>query len=223
MLDTLIFDLDGTLVHSAPDLAHALNHTLARYGVGPMSVEAVSELTGDGISKLVERGFEASGFRLTKRKLEEAIRTFESHYAKNAVVDSELYPDAELVLDTLAKAGMKLAVCTNKLEPIARDILEKLRVAHCFEIILGGHAKRPPKPDPASLWEAVEKSGGSADRTVMIGDSKVDLDAARAARIPVILVSFGYSKVPADQLGADAVIDSLSELPDALAALPSNL
>jgi phosphoglycolate phosphatase len=220
MHDTLIFDLDGTLVHSAPDLARALNHTLARYGVGAMSVEAVSGLTGDGIPKLVERGFGASGFRLTNRKLEEAIRTFESHYAKNAVVDSELYPGAQSLLDALTKAGMKLAVCTNKLEPIARDILEKLRVAHCFEIILGGHAKRPRKPDPAPLWEAVEKSGGSADRTVMIGDSKVDLDAARAARIPVILVSFGYSKVPASQLGADAVIDSLSDLPEALAALP---
>ena len=219
MRDTLIFDLDGTLVHSAPDLCHALNHTLARYGVGTMSVEAVSGLIGDGIPKLVERGFEASSCNLTKRKLEEAIRTFESHYAKNAVVDSELYPGAKSLLDALTKTGMKLAICTNKLEPIAKDILEKLRVAHCFEAILGGHARRPRKPDPAALWEAVEKSGGSAERTVMIGDSKVDLDAARAARIPVILVSFGYSKVPAAQLGADAVIDSLSDLPEALASL----
>jgi len=219
MRDTLIFDLDGTLVHSAPDLCHALNHTLARYGVGSMSVEAVSGLIGDGIPKLVERGFEASGCKLTERKLEEAIRTFESHYAKNAVVDSELYPGAKSLLDALTKTGMKLAICTNKLEPIAKDILEKLRVAHCFEAILGGHARRPRKPDPAALWEAVEKSGGSAERTVMIGDSKVDLDAARAARIPVILVSFGYSKVPAAQLGADAVIDSLSDLPEALASL----
>ena len=222
MPDTLIFDLDGTLVDSAPDLANSLNHTLARYGVPPLSVEAVSGLIGGGIPKLVERGFQESGCRLTDRKLEEATRTFEAHYAKNAVVDSELYPGAKTMLDGLMKAGIKLAVCTNKLEPIAKDILEKLHIDHCFEIILGGHSKRPRKPDPAALWEAVEKSGGSADRTVMIGDSKVDLDAARAARIPVILVSFGYSKVPAAQLGADAVIDSLSDLPGALASLSTD-
>ena len=219
MHDTLIFDLDGTLVHSAPDLANSLNHTLARYGVAPLTMETVSLLIGGGIPKLVERGFREANCRMTSRKLEEATRTFEAHYAKNAVVDSELYPGAKAVLDALRAAGIKLAVCTNKLEPIAKDILEKLRIAHCFEAILGGHAKRPRKPDPASLWEAVDKSGGSAERTVMIGDSKVDLDAARAARIPVILVSFGYSKVPAAQLGPDAVIDSLKDLPEALASL----
>jgi len=219
MHDTLIFDLDGTLVHSAPDLAHSLNHTMDRYGVAPLTMETVSLLIGGGIPKLVERGFREAGCRITNRKLEEATRTFEAHYAKNAVVDTELYPGAKPVLDALRAAGMKLSICTNKLEPIAKDILEKLRIAHYFEAILGGHAKRPRKPDPAALWEAVEKSGGSAERTVMIGDSKVDLDAARAARIPVILVSHGYSKVPAAQLGPDAVVDSLSDLPEALASL----
>jgi phosphoglycolate phosphatase len=219
MHDTLIFDLDGTLVHSAPDMAHSLNHTLARYGAGPLTMETVSGLVGNGIAKLVERGFQASGSGLEKSEMEEAIRTFEAHYGENAVVDTALYPGAKSVLEALLADGMTLAICTNKTEPIAEDILAKLHIAHCFEAVLGGHAKWPRKPDPAPLLQAVNKSGGAPGRALMIGDSKIDLDAARAAGIPVILTSFGYSQVPVDQLGPDAVIDSLKELPQALASL----
>jgi len=219
--DTLVFDLDGTLVHSAPDLRHALNHTLASFGLGPLSLEVVGGLVGDGIAKLVERGFEVSGHPMTDGQLEEAYATFVKRYEAYPVVDSELYPGALPLLDELTASGAKLAICTNKLEPIANDILAKLAIADRFEIILGGHASRPPKPDPASLLKAVESAGGSPERSVMIGDSKVDVDMARAANIQVILVSFGYTAMPAAKLGADAVIDRLSDLPEALASLPA--
>ena len=220
MRTAAVFDLDGTPVHSAPDLAHSLNHVLATHGLAPVSTDAVSKMIGNGMVKLVERGFAHAGRPLVQTRFGEAYDAFERHYRQHAVVDSTLYPETERTLDVLKKAGMKLAVCTNKHEAIARHILETLGVAGRFDAIVGGAPGRPRKPNPAALLEAVERLGAGVPDAVMIGDSEVDLEAARAAAIPIVLVGFGYCRRAPGKLGADACVDAMCELPRVLAILP---
>jgi len=218
MRDTIVFDLDGTLVDSAPDLAHSLNHALGLNGATALGVEAVKGMVGDGMAKLFERAVQESDQTLSESGFEAAYGAFERHYMQNAVTDTVLYPGTEKVLDALIKHGLTLAVCTNKLEPIAQYMLEALGVADRFAVILGGQAGRPRKPDPAPLYEILNKLDSSPERAAMIGDSEIDLGTARAASIPFVLATFGYSRSGPD-LNADVRIDEMSDLPRALASL----
>lgn len=220
MRDTIVFDLDGTLVHSAPDLARALNHTLSRLGASPLREEVVTGMIGGGMPKLFERALRASNLKLSEAEFEEAYRAFETHYAENAVVETKLYPDTARVLDDLFTHGLTLAVCTNKLEPIARYMLEVLGIADRFAAIVGGGERRPRKPDPGPLIEILEALGSGPDRAAMVGDSDIDLAAARGASVPFVLVTFGYGCCREGMGAADARVAAMSELPRALAALP---
>jgi phosphoglycolate phosphatase len=218
MRDTIVFDLDGTLIDSAPDLTHSLNAALDLTGAEAFDVETTKTMVGDGMVKLFERAAAASGQRFSGADFDGAYGAFERHYAENAVVDTVLYPGTREMLDALAGHGLTLAVCTNKLEPIARHILEVLGVADRFAVILGGRAGRPPKPDPAPLYEVLDALESEPGRAALIGDSKVDWGTARAAAIPFVLATFGYCH-QATGIDADASIDAMSALPGALAGL----
>ncbi len=214
----VVFDLDGTLVDTIGDLAAALNATLAEHDLPPHSEDAVRTMVGGGLAKLLERARAAYGADLEAIGRDDAVKGIFEHYAANPANASELYPGAKEVLAALTEAGIPCGICTNKPEAIARDLLEAMGIAKDFGIIQGAEAGFPRKPDPAGLTHVVAALGAAPEATLMIGDSEVDVKAARAAGLKgVVLVSFGYSVTPVTELGADTVINHLHELVPALA------
>jgi phosphoglycolate phosphatase len=213
----VVFDLDGTLVDTAPDLTAALNHVLRSEGRAPVPEESVRHMVGHGAAKLIERGMHATGGLPGPEHLDRLFRRFIEHYRANLSVGSRPFPNAVAALETLAAAGVGLAVCTNKPEGLARRLLADLAMDRLLPVVLGGDSLPVKKPDPAHLLATLERLGGGPAGAVMVGDSQTDLAAARAAGVPVVLVSFGYTPVPAAELGADALIDDFDDLIPALA------
>jgi phosphoglycolate phosphatase len=210
----VIFDLDGTLADTLHDLAAALNRTLAELDLPPHAPDAVRGMVGGGLGKLLDRGLDAGRQRAGERLVE--------LYAAEPAAQSRLYPGAADALAALRQAGVPLGLCTNKPEPIARDLLQALGIAEAFGCIQGSDAGLPRKPDPAGATHVAARLGAAPGRTIMVGDSLTDVKTARAAGLAgIVLVSYGYSATPAQTLGADAVIDHLDELPHALALLAS--
>ncbi|NNM72468.1 phosphoglycolate phosphatase [Enterovirga aerilata] len=214
-----VFDLDGTLADTAPDLIATLNAILAREGVPPVPLEAARDLIGAGARALVERGFEAAGLELAPAKSDALYRDFLAHYAENLCVESRLFPGVSDALERLAAEGFRLAVCTNKVELLSRRLLEGLGAAERFVAICGRDTFPYFKPDPRHLTLTIEQAGGDPARAVMVGDSQTDISTAKAAGIPVVGVTFGYTDTPVRELGPDAVIDRFEELPAAVAAI----
>jgi len=215
----VVFDLDGTLVDSAPDLATALNRVLAENDLPGMAEAAVRPMIGEGAARLIERGFEAAGRPLAGGLTDELRRDFLDHYA-DCLTDRTLpFPGVVQALEQLAAEGLRMAVCTNKPAAMSETILERLGLARYFDALLGGDSLPVRKPDPAPLLAAIAGTGAGAARAVLIGDSDTDVATARAAGVGVVAVSFGYTRVPARDLGADAVIDHFDELIPALAGL----
>ncbi|WP_114952587.1 phosphoglycolate phosphatase [Sphingosinicella terrae] len=214
--DVVAFDLDGTLVDSASDLAAALNHTLARLGRPLVPTERVRHLIGHGARALLRRGLAASG-ESPEALVDEGFPIFLDYYADHLCVGSRLYPGLQPALERIEACGARLALCTNKPERMARLLLEALGLGSRFAAIVGGDSLPVRKPDPAPLRAAIEASGGG--RAAFVGDSIIDADTARAAGLTFVAVSFGYSDRPAVELGADAVIDSLALLPETLERL----
>jgi phosphoglycolate phosphatase len=213
---TIVFDLDGTLVDSAPDIAAALNHALASVGRKTLSLDAIRGMVGHGGKVLLERGLAATG-GMDVATLAAGFSAFIAYYEAHVCDHSHAYPGVTDALDALRDQGIALAVCTNKPEHLARGLIDALGWQGRFTAIVGGDTLATVKPDPAMLHLAVERAGGGP--AAMIGDSIVDVQTARAAGLPCIAVSFGFADRPADQLGADAVIDSFDQLLPALAAL----
>jgi phosphoglycolate phosphatase len=216
---TIAFDLDGTLVESAPDLVATLNVLLAREGLTPLPLAQARDMIGQGARALIAKGFEASGAQLDEPRLSALFERFIAHYREHIADESQVFPGVTDALDTLEAAGAKLVVCTNKRTDLSVALLEALGVAHRFAAIVGPDAALAAKPDARHLLVAIEAAGGSPDRAVMVGDSVSDAGAARAAGVPLILVSFGYTPVPARDLGADVLIDHFEQLPAACARL----
>ena len=213
-----VFDLDGTLVDTAADLASALNQTLEAFDLPPHSEDAVRGMVGGGLAKLLERGLAAHDATLDDHTQQQALGRLVDLYTGNPVEQSRLYPGAAEMLRAIRDAGVRCGICTNKPEPITRDLLTGLGLGGAFGAILGGDAGFPRKPNPGGLLYVVEALGAVPETTIMVGDTSTDLMAARAARLKgVILVSHGYSAIPATGLGADAVINHLHELVPALA------
>lgn len=208
----VVFDLDGTLVDTAPDLAGALNHTLNHAGRPPVSVDEVRHMVGLGAARLIERGMEATGGLPDAEGRAALLQVFLDHYGRNLSVESRPFPNAVATLEALAAAGVGLAVCTNKPEAMARRLLADLELDRLLPVILGGDTLPVKKPDAAHLLTTLTRMGGSPASAVMVGDSETDLAAARNAGVPVVLVSFGYTVIPAADLGADAVIDDFADL-----------
>jgi phosphoglycolate phosphatase len=214
-----IFDLDGTLADTIHDLIATLNTVLASEGLPPLSIDAGRALVGAGARALLERGLATAGREVTPARLDELHKAFMVHYGANLCIDTRLFPGAVEALDRLAEAGFRLAVCTNKYESFSVGVLEALGVADRFAAIAGRDSFPYFKPDPRHLTLTVERAGGDPARAVMVGDSRTDIVTARAAGMPVVAVTFGYTDVPVHELGPDRVIDHFDGLFDAVQSL----
>lgn len=209
---TIVFDLDGTLVDTAPDLVASLNHTIAAAGLAPVGYEDLTHLVGQGARAMIARAFALRGAVLPETDLEPLLDRFISHYMAEIPGKSLPYPGLVPALDRLGAAGFALAVCTNKLERLAVPLIDKLGLKHHFAAIAGGDTFAVRKPDPGHLTATIERAGGDPGRAVMIGDSINDILAARNAGIPSIVVPFGYSDCPVEDLGANHQISHFDEL-----------
>jgi phosphoglycolate phosphatase len=216
---TVVFDLDGTLVDTAPDLSNAANHVLDGVGLGPVPGTVLRPFISFGSRRMILEGLAFHGHRLQDAEIDRMWQVFLAHYAENIAVDSRPFPRAVDAIEHLERGGARLAVCTNKLEGLSRRLLGTLDLLDRFRAICGRDTFPVCKPHPDHLRGAIAKAGGDPGRAVMIGDSDTDVDTARAAGIPIIGVSFGYTERPMSDLAPDALIDSYAELPAALARL----
>ena len=217
-LKAVLFDLDGTLVDSAPDLAAALNRLLARAGYPSIALAEVQTMIGDGVPKLVERGFAVHRRALSPDEMERFADHFVADYEANATVATRPFPGAVETLVELKALGLALGVCTNKPEGATRAILAAFGMDSFFAAVIGGDTvPGRRKPDPEPLREALRRLGARAETAIMVGDSPNDVAAARALALPIVAVTFGYTRVPPDQLGADRLVGHFSELKQALA------
>ena len=216
----LVFDLDGTLVHTAPDLLDSLNHCLALEGIAPSDPEGFLSYVGQGSRMMIERAFAARRMPLAAERLDRLQAAFLEHYVDAMPGRSALYPGATRVMETFSRAGFLLAVCTNKLEGMSVQLLERLGAAASFAAICGGDTFAYRKPDPRHLFDTIKKAGGDPARAVMFGDSRADIDAAKAAGIPVVAVDFGYSDRHVREMDPSCVISHYDEVtPELVAAL----
>ncbi|NNL06069.1 MAG: phosphoglycolate phosphatase [Xanthomonadales bacterium] len=212
----VIWDLDGTLVESAPDLASALNTQLSSEGLATHAVSDVRLMIGGGVPKLIERGFAASGVVLNGQAVDSRVADFLTLYQACATNNSFLIPGARYALDRLSRAGVCQGLCTNKPGGVTRQITEALDITRYFGSIVGGDSTTARKPDPTSLLACLDELGVSARQAVMVGDSTADVGAARAAGVIVLVVPNGYTALPASELGADGIVGSIAEVPSAL-------
>jgi len=216
---TIVFDLDGTLVDTAPDLHAALNHVLDSIGRPRIELEQIRLVVGQGAAETIERGMKLSGRGPEPAEKPVLLKRFLCHYGNNIAAGSRPYDLIRDGLDRLSADGYRLAVCTNKTEIMARKLLDALRMDHYFHAILGGDTLSVKKPDPVHLTETIRRAGGHPAYAIMIGDSHADIAAAKAAMIPSIAVSFGYSPVPVETLCPDFVIDHYRDLLPAIERL----
>ena len=216
---TLVLDLDGTLVDTAHDLIGTLNAILHSEKVAPVSFDAAVAMVGHGARAMLTSAYAADGRSITPARLDGLTDAFLDHYGRHIAERSKPFPGAEAMLDRFAAAGWRLAVCTNKPEAPARRLLELLGIAEQFSSITGQDTFGFRKPDPRHLTETIRLAGGTGTRAVMVGDSRIDIETAKAANVPVVVVEFGYSPIPAGELGADRVIAHFDELWDAVATL----
>jgi phosphoglycolate phosphatase len=216
---TAVFDLDGTLADTVHDLIATLNVVMDREGLPHLPLEHGREMIGAGARALIERGLESVGREATPAHLDDLHRFFMAHYNENLCVHTRLFPGVVEALDRLEAAGFRLAVCTNKYEDLSVDLLEGLGIARRFAAICGRDSFPYFKPDPRHLTLTIEKAGGDPVRSVMVGDSLTDIATGKAAGIPVVAVSFGYSDTPVRDLGPDHVIDHFDDLFGAVEAL----
>ncbi len=210
--NTLIFDLDGTLIDSAPDLHRSLNAVLTEHGRAAVPLDGIRAMVGDGAAKLVERGFADTGDAVTPAALPGLVQRFLLHYAAGQHAMTQPFP---CVIDTLAalhEQGCRLGVCTNKPHGPTLEILELFGLTRFFGAVTGGDSLPVRKPDPGHLLGTLELLGAAAEDAVMIGDSANDVAVARAAGVPAIVVRYGYTRTPVEELGADAIIDRFDEI-----------
>ena len=216
---TIVFDLDGTLVDTAPDLIGTLNVLLAEEGLIPLPLADSRPFIGRGARWMIERGFQAAGAPLEAERLDSLFGRFLIHYRAHIADLSRPFAGCAAALDALRAEGATLAVCTNKRTDLSVALLEALGLSDRFAAVIGGDLPPAIKPDPRHLMMAVEASGGVIHRTVMVGDAAPDAGAARAAGAPLILVSFGYTETPVRDLAPDVLIDHFEDLPAACSRL----
>jgi phosphoglycolate phosphatase len=197
--DFVIFDLDGTLVDSAPDIAWALGAALTEAGVTPPPFDEMKAMVGDGARPLVERALERAG---AARDVDALLARYLEHYRDHLCVDSRIYPGILNALDQLRRAGVRSVVVTNKPGTLARGLLDQLGLTPLFTAIVGDGDGFPRKPDPGAARAVIERAGSSASLTAVIGDGLADLRMARAAGARAIAAGWGY--VPTDRLAVEA-------------------
>lgn len=216
-LKAVVFDLDGTLIDSAPDLHVALNHILAGDGRRELSLTEVTSMIGDGVLKLVARAFAAAGGMVSDEELEGLVRRFLDFYEPHSTDLTRPYPGAVQALARLGESGLALGVCTNKPQAATISILRDLGLNGYFPVVIGGDSiPGVRKPDPRHLLAVIEGLGATPGQSVMVGDNENDVAAARAAKVQVVVASFGYSRGPVGELDADMVFDRFDDLPKVL-------
>ncbi|MGV6875068.1 phosphoglycolate phosphatase [Pseudochelatococcus sp. B33] len=218
-----VFDLDGTLADTAPDLVAALNTVLAAEDLPPLPFERARDMIGAGARSLILRGLNEAGYgSVDDVRLERMFRAFLDYYGRNLHVDTRLFPGVTDALDRFREEGWLLAVCTNKYENHSLELLDLLGIADRFAAICGRDTFPYFKPDPRHLTLTIERAGGSRVRAVMVGDSQTDINTARAAGVPVVAVPFGYSDIPVAELAPDRLIGHFDELWTATAEITAS-
>ena len=216
---TLVFDLDGTLVDTAPDLIDALNFVLEREGLPAVPLQAARTMIGAGARKLIERGLELEGREASTVDINRMTADFIEYYAAHIADGSRPFDGLEIALDELSARGFRFAVCTNKLEWLSKRLLDELGLSTRFAAICGADTFGVAKPDPAILQQTVSRAAGKMSSTIMVGDAGTDIGVARRAGVPVIGVSFGYTDVPIAELKPDRLIHHMLDLPSAVESL----
>jgi phosphoglycolate phosphatase len=215
----LIFDLDGTLVDTAPDLLAATNAVLAQEGRPGVAPETIRHMVGFGASSLIRQAMAATGAPAAETDLPRLVDAFIAHYRLNIAAESQPFPGVADTLAALSQAGARLGVLTNKRQELTDLLLPRVALDRYFGAVLGAGRIAFNKPDARCFETVVAELGGSGAGALMIGDSATDVATARNAGVKVILVSFGYTPEPAHKLGADAVVDDFAQIPELARAL----
>jgi phosphoglycolate phosphatase len=218
-LRTVVFDLDGTLVDTAPDLINALNFVLDREGLPPVPLHSARNMIGAGARRLIERGLELEGRAASAGDITRLTDDFIAYYAEHIADVSRPFEGLESALDDLGTRGYRFAVCTNKLEWLSKLLLDRLGLSARFSAICGADTFGISKPDPAILQQTIARAGGDMFSAIMVGDAGPDIGVARRAGVPVIGVAFGYTEVPIADLKPDRLIDHMDQLPAAVESL----
>jgi phosphoglycolate phosphatase len=216
MTRTIVFDLDGTLVDTAPDLINALNHVLDSEGLQPVPLATARTMIGAGARRLIERGLEADGRQVGPADMTRMTNDFIAYYGAHIAEHSKAFEGLEDALDRMTARGYRFAVCTNKLEWLSKRLLDELGLSRRFAAICGADTFGVSKPDPAILRQTVALAGGQLASAIMVGDAGTDVGVARRAGIPVIGVNFGYTDTPMAELNPDRLIQHMLELPEAV-------
>jgi phosphoglycolate phosphatase len=215
----IVFDLDGTLVDTAPDLIAALNVSLAKQHLSPLPMRSARNMIGGGARKLIERGLEAEGQSRTVAEIDAMMADFIAYYSEHIADSSRIYEGLPTALDVLEAEGCAFAVCTNKLEWLSKLLMDKLDLTRRFAAVCGPDTFGVAKPDPSFLRQTVAQAGGDMASTIMVGDAGPDIGVARRANVPVIGVTFGYTETPIAELNPDIVIAHMKDLPASVRTL----
>lgn len=218
-MSVLVFDLDGTLVSSKEDLIATLNVVLTQAGHGSIPEDKVGHMVGMGARVMIQRGLDFNNIAWTDETVAPLFAHFLEHYAANIAVHTRPFDGVVTSLESHRDQGWKLAVCTNKSERLALQLLDALDLSQHFEAVVAGDTYPTAKPHAEPLLGAIDRAGGSVAGSIMVGDSGPDIEAARNAGIPVIAVDFGYTPVPVQDLNPDRVISHFDELAGAVADL----
>ena len=215
----LVFDLDGTLIDSAPDIHAAANRLMAEMKLKPFDLTTITSYIGNGIPKLVERCLAAAGADADENGLEQAIARFKSFYAEEPALRTRPYPGVVEALAELSHAGCRLGVCTNKAEDLSLAALEQLGMARSFEVLIGGDTLPTRKPDPAGLLHAIAQLGASVEDALYVGDSEVDAETAQAAGLRFAFFTGGYRKSPIEAISHWRRFEDMRELTNLVATV----
>jgi phosphoglycolate phosphatase len=213
---TVVFDLDGTLIDTAPDLVETLNVVLGRVGLPPVPFATARKMIGGGARVMIERGLQADGRPIVLAEVDQLFRHFIDHYTAHIADHSRPFPGLEPALQRLTARGCPLAVCTNKLEALSVLLLDALDLSKHFAAVCGQDTLGMQKPNPEMLRQTILRAGGQIDNAVLVGDSATDIRTARAAGIPIVAVAFGYTETPVSELGPDKIIGHFDQLPAAV-------
>ena len=214
---TLVFDLDGTLVETAPDLHAALNHALASKGLGPVPLQAIRAMIGEGAKAMIRKGLVWHGQTIDEGSIDQNLwPLFMANYLENICRHSHAYDHAVATLEKLKAAGANLAVCTNKPQNLAEEVLRGLSLDHFFSATLGGDMAKSKKPDGSHIRETITLAYGDPAKAIMIGDSSIDERAARDAQLPFVFVTFGYGEMSGEPFTSLRVVNHWTEMEMAL-------
>jgi phosphoglycolate phosphatase len=210
---TIVFDLDGTIADTSPDLIDAANAALMAEGLPLATAEAIKAGVGYGTKAMLQCALSSRGKEADPEQMRRLAARLVEHYEENIAVKTRLFPGFLGAAQELRATGAALALCTNKRERLALKLLAALGIDALFDSVAGGDTFAFQKPDPRHITELIRRMGGNPGTAVMIGDSEADVAASKAASIPVIAVGFGYATVPAEKLRADAILNHFDDLP----------